>query len=821
MPEEKKGPAEAEPQSMISQDHNIRSETDVNSKEPRGFVETRNHALSDDAERFISALGARLDPQKDQKLIFSRKADARGQANGFPPLTVEKMRGWLRNSDLKATSWYVGMSAVRLHGGEYRNKMVNFACLVAVVLDDVGTKGLSYEETYEKLPPSAVIESSDGNWQFFYFLDEPCEDYSRAARLIQCVYGSNLTDGGGRLVLKLARMPMGVRNKVVDGVYDDFDVRLVELDESRRYSMEELEAQFPPTRARLDEAPGDDGLPSDQVSKVLLSEHFRQEHEARQEPDGSVTFICPWWDTHTHKEKDRAIYFPLGLGRDLGEKARRAVRCHHDHCRDRSGDELAQFLFEGRYSEGMRLYASGEFEYTLRRYEPLIQVAEVYDSERRISIPISGFERTHRHTVPTYFSWNEAGDQPDITSRVLHSAWSLHKSKQGRAFDKTSFKADAGLFFDASIGGVPLRLANTFQPIVHVPPRRRRPSRAFVRMLRHLFPDRAARRRVLAWVVNAVQKPWSRQWMLLIISKEEGTGKSTFGDMVKVLFKHAGGETTWRDITDQWDNWAHRKAFVLNDELKEERRFSGKSAVEEKLKIYNDSRVREHEFNYKGSKQHGWMYVKMMSCSNHDDALVLVNEARRVGAEHATSEKLSKDLHAECLSYIDDEQAIADTWHWLQSLDVQQLFPGFNPGVAPETGAKARMKHLNKSDVKLALEHALQVMPGDVCTKKQLREWLEADENLDFTDSRTRAALNAVVREFWSDDRNFIAPKTTTGGGRLRITGESGRPYIRIIRNHGHWRKMWKSDVPNDVHAEEAKKNHVPLQERKDLMSDY
>lgn len=77
--------------------------------------------------------------------------------------------------------------------GEYRRKKANFCGLYAVMLDDVGTKVNMERLT---LPPSWLLETSAGNYQAGYLLNEPLIKVTAVDQLMNAIINAGLCDPG-------------------------------------------------------------------------------------------------------------------------------------------------------------------------------------------------------------------------------------------------------------------------------------------------------------------------------------------------------------------------------------------------------------------------------------------------------------------------------------------------------------------------------------------------------------------------------------------------------------------------------------------------
>jgi hypothetical protein len=244
-----------------------------------------------------------------------------------------------------------------------RNTASAFNALVMVVLDDIGTK---VPADKIKLPPSYIIESSAGNFQYGYLLQTPIFDYQTASALIKAVYNSGLSDSGGAMPTKLVRLPDGYNGKLTEA--GKFRVRLDTFNPEICYTPEELIEGF---GLDLDwESVKNGAAPNFFKGKNVGYTAFKQDFSTYS-PNGEdyidplmeklaasgdlisppvagndwATIICPWHETHTDDgtpQSHYAGYSPIGSG--VGEFAtRRAFHCFHDSCKD---NKTPQFLEE-------------------------------------------------------------------------------------------------------------------------------------------------------------------------------------------------------------------------------------------------------------------------------------------------------------------------------------------------------------------------------------------------------------------------------------------------------------------------------------------
>ncbi len=99
-----------------------------------------------------------------------------------------------------------------LADGRLYNRQTHFKGLYVVVLDDIGTK-IPVSKLPKAFNPTYIVETSEGNFQYGYVLEEPVRDLPAAAMLVQLLYEAGFSDEGGKLPNKLVRLPEGVNGK--------------------------------------------------------------------------------------------------------------------------------------------------------------------------------------------------------------------------------------------------------------------------------------------------------------------------------------------------------------------------------------------------------------------------------------------------------------------------------------------------------------------------------------------------------------------------------------------------------------------------------
>lgn len=231
--------------------------------------------------------------------------------------------------------------------------------------DGLGSKGnLLLSDIKAKLPPTAVIETSPGNYQCWYFFDEPVKEMAYFKAFLNCFVEFVLEGAGGDVTIKdiarYGRMPCGINNKrLKDGSlkYADekgkpFRVRMLESDYSRRYSIPEIAKAFAfevviPQRRRVivdEEEYQFDSVWLDiavaTLGKLGMGEGSNGELTLNQ--SGKYRIMCPWGLEHSNGDPFGAYIRGPIPGADYAF----VFGCGHDTCRKENKRTWAVFVDE-------------------------------------------------------------------------------------------------------------------------------------------------------------------------------------------------------------------------------------------------------------------------------------------------------------------------------------------------------------------------------------------------------------------------------------------------------------------------------------------
>lgn len=314
-----------------------------------------------DCETFLAELGRGLPDTERVMVGYAAEATVQTDATGKKINKGWWPEPWKPGKYIKTSgNCYVCISssiktlndrgAMRFWRGE-----ASFGHGLALMVDDIGDGagakgGLTVDALSVILPPTAVVRTSPGNHQLWYFFDEPEENMRRFKSFLVCFVRAVLTDRGGdttiRDVSRYGRMPVGINNKrLEDGTLKyprGTEVVLASKpDYSLRYSMDQIAAAFkfdivePEAPREYDESKADEYAMDEywlQYAVAIVSKAKGGEGSngaARKNMSGKYRMRCPWGDEHSNGDP----YGAYMRGYITGAEHAYVFGCAHDSCR--------------------------------------------------------------------------------------------------------------------------------------------------------------------------------------------------------------------------------------------------------------------------------------------------------------------------------------------------------------------------------------------------------------------------------------------------------------------------------------------------------
>ena len=706
-----------------------------------------------ETQEFLDAVFGLADMPDGQAVCIAKDTGNGFMQRAWPSKTYERS---------KAQPWYYCISTVKpevTETGALRRRKQDVVETYVIVLDDIGTK-CPIPET----PPSYVMETSPGNFQYGYLLDPPDARIDRVEGLIAQLVEKGATDPGAKGATRVVRLPGSLNIKPAA---KGFRSRVTQWAPDTVYSLENLaeafgvpwsETEAPPTKIHQIGSAVEDVVSFDPVVKWM------EERGMIVGDDGDwLRIVCPWKDEEgAHTTGPEAGYSPLGRGR----VAYRGFNCFHAH---KEKITTGQFLSWVADNGGPVVAIYDPLPALQERYVYVEQERMVADMHQR---PLGGFWRL---TKDEFESRAPGTFKPPGADRAisLRKAW-LDDEKTPRAA-RFVYRPGAPAMFD--VQGQPV--VNTWTPPPW--PETQREPKAFLQHMEYLIPEPRERKLFLDWLAFKAQNPEKRSFaMVMVADRAYGTGRSWVAQTIANTFPGSVNKATLADLIGQngaFNGWASECEFVIVEEAKD---VTGSDYYHgyEVFKQYVDTRPIDFTCNPKfGRQRQDTMWFNALILTNHVDALVIPEDDRRVAVVTNPPVRKERDYYDALERASQEGEAQKLYWH-LMRRDVS----AFDHVYPPDTAAKVVMSSASRS-------------PAD-----ELYDWLVDQPDVLYTRESAVKKLNAGLREFegvWDLTSGAMASirrqvwnrlfrlKPDRNGFRILLYGK--RVEVRATKDADYW----------------------------------
>lgn len=241
--------------------------------------------------------------------------------------------------------------------GKYRRKKEQFAGQFAIAFDDVvaqvvdGKTKAQIPWSQIRLEPSWVLETSAGNFQVGYILNEPITEAWEADALSKEIIRKGLSDpGAGGPSTRLMRLPYASNTKPQPA----FRCRMRLWEPERRYNLQQFmdaygislseakkaKAPLPGKAKTVHVAHDGNAVWKPKPSVNIVVESLRSRGLIKSEIEsGKYDITCPWTEEHTDQVDSGACYWEPDDEHPIG-----SFKCQHAHCQERNISDLLEYL---------------------------------------------------------------------------------------------------------------------------------------------------------------------------------------------------------------------------------------------------------------------------------------------------------------------------------------------------------------------------------------------------------------------------------------------------------------------------------------------
>jgi len=658
----------------------------------------------------------------------------------------------------KTDAWYFCASTCETAEDRVRRRLVDFVAMHCIVLDDIGTKAPVPEGE-----PSWRAETSPGNWQYGYTLDEPIEDVTLAEQIMCGLSDAGRTDPAIRDAVHVFRIPGSWHKRT------KFACR-VEMSK-RRFTWQEVMGDTPLGVARKKAQPRIENVGRVDVVDELLTWMLANGKVLREE-DERVIVQCPNADEHTTGSGE-AAYFPLGRGGD-DNAAIRGFKCLHGHCT------------KVKFPDLMELYAS-EGAPECARYDPLPWLQDKYAivahgaKGQLVDLYAHGKGKWIYEMGAAALLQGFKGKMmtPDRDSPVMILT-AFKEAKETTVFNDYGYEPGAPIAIDP--------LCNRWSPIEH--PTTDATPKAFLRHIEWLVPVPEERRAFLDMLAYKAQHPDERPFSVMMVTDGvQGVGRSMLGGVLSKVWRGQAHDSDMAEIlgigyqNENYNGWMSECQLVIIEETQGQLSKQDGWDAYDKLKKRIDSRVGSVAIKRKGVEavdEKIWFVALIFS--NHTDGLVIDADDRRLMVIRNPDEPIGGEKGRQVAQDMDTE--VAAIWHWLQRRDVSK----FAPSSPPMTAAKRTMIEQTASPQARIMSWLEEHVEQDIISKSQFDMRMhQAAAHEDVPDK----TLEAVRGNIWRS-LPHLDPETKPGGTRFRVKNE--QEVARILRSGAYWRSASQAE---------------------------
>lgn len=296
---------------------------------------------------FLNDLAKGLLP--DERLIL---CGFPGDPNNAGP-NAWRPRPWKPESAIpfhKNENAYVTVAAFKkASDGTYRRRTETFSAGLALMIDDVGTK--VDRAIVEPMLPTYKIETSPGNEQWWYLLNEPERDAAKFDGLIRAFISGKLlgADPGMSGITRVGRLPGFLNGKKA---YGGWTTKITQHPGARWTPQELLDGfglKIIGRRVASKKLPSEEAIERNRMFTNVYKWLDQHQMLKKDEPDpsGWTEMTCPWVDQHTNGVDNGAAIREPALENDFYG----AYRCHHGHCINKGWKDLTEWINEESIEE--------------------------------------------------------------------------------------------------------------------------------------------------------------------------------------------------------------------------------------------------------------------------------------------------------------------------------------------------------------------------------------------------------------------------------------------------------------------------------------
>jgi hypothetical protein len=616
-------------------------------------------------------------------------------------------------------AWYGNTGSYivdRFRDGHVSASSANIEHVLVMVLDDIGTKSKT-----PPLPPTWIMETSPGNFQWGYtFSDQPTKHQFAAA--IIAIAAAGYTDPGAINPVRNFRIPGSVNHK------NGFASRLVEMHKDREYTLDQICAALEVTPAEANSGSVSsvtvDAAPDDIIEWLS----GRGEVLERGNSSGWWGVKCPNSAEHSD-DQIGARYLP----------ATRAFACFHGHCLDWDSTAFLRWVADSggpQHTHGFRAELMATMMQAVSA--KLNPTPEFPDRAAEIVQAVQDKELGRIEKADWWSKWAYVQDDESFfnldTRRLMSRATfnATYRHVPCNSIHGNNRRVEASICFDE---GRQANGAYTLTSVTYAagaselvtreglvygnrwknqrPPTKPGDAGMWLRHLERMIPDAMERKHFVSALAHKLQFPGIKINHAILLGGNHGSGKDT---LMAPFFWSIGGATKSNcslvkndELTSQW-GYALECEVMEIAELRQSQA-QDRRAIENTLKPLIAAPPELLPVNRKGL--HPYMALNrifVVAFTNERGAISLPSEDRRWFVLWSDADKLSEVDTDAIWNWYQRQDGFAIVADYLATFDVSAWNPTATP---PMTEAKAILIDAAMSPAEAVLVAAIKGRVND------------------------------------------------------------------------------------------------------------
>lgn len=248
-----------------------------------------------------------------------------------------------------------------------------------------------------------------------------------------------------------------------------------------------------------------------------------------------------------------------------------------------------------------------------------------------------------------------------------------------------------------------------------------------IEFLEHLVPDEAERRWHTQWLAHKLRFPHIPGPAVIMVARQFGTGRGTYGVLVGKLFGPRYVRTmpftmvAGSSYQSQYTDWGASTLVAIVNESSDTgspsgSMFAAKRNTYEHLKELVEPRPAEKQFVSKQAHFTAMSFTSYLIFTNHVDAIPIPEDDRRF-AVLSNGEKGTPEFWVRVNAWMEDEANVAAFAQWLGTVDLT----GYSPYLAPAmTRAKSDMVEASRTDIDRGMTVVMANLAGEAFVPDQV-----------------------------------------------------------------------------------------------------